>query len=110
MKPADRNTPEALLANLTQAMPERAQPQCRHFGACGGCQLQHLPYAAQVTAKQAMLVDLLHNAGLHTLPELKLHTADPWAYRNRARMRVQANAIGYSRRASNDFLAIAECP
>ncbi len=110
MKPPNRNAPETLLNNITQAMTERVEPHCQYFGTCGGCQLQHLPYEQQTTAKQAMLIDLLHNAGLHALPEIQLHTAAPWAYRNRARMREQGSAIGYSRRASNDFLPIAECP
>ncbi len=110
MKPPDHNAPETLLATITQAMPERVEPRCRHFGTCGGCQLQHLPYEQQTAAKQAMLIDLLHTSGLHTHPQIELHTADPWAYRNRARMRVQGNNIGYSRRASNDFLSIEECP
>ncbi len=110
MRPLDPNSPETLLANITQTTPERVAPHCQHFGACGGCQLQHLPYTSQITAKQAMLIGVLRRSGLQTLPQIELHTADPWTYRNRARMRVQDNHIGYSRRASNDFLAIHDCP
>lgn len=106
----DRNAPEVLLSSITGAMQERVTPRCRHFGICGGCQLQHLPYPSQLAAKQSMLVDMLHAAGLHTLPEPILHAAEPWHYRNRARMRVQDDAIGYSRRASHEFLSIEECP
>ena len=39
-----------------------------------------------------------------------MHAAEPWTYRNRARLRMQGAEIGYSRRASNDFLPIEECP
>jgi 23S rRNA (uracil1939-C5)-methyltransferase len=110
MKSFPPKAPETVLATITQDMPDRVESRCRHFGTCGGCQLQDLPYASQTAAKQAMLIDLLRNAGIHALPKIELHTADPWAYRNRARMRVQGDIIGYSRRASNDFLSIEECP
>ncbi len=106
----DRNAPELLLSSITAAMPDRVVPRCRHFGACGGCQLQHLPYPSQLAAKQSMLLDLLEQAGLRGVSEPQVHAAEPWQYRNRARMRVEGDAIGYSRRASNEFLAIEECP
>jgi 23S rRNA (uracil1939-C5)-methyltransferase len=102
--------PEKILTSITDAMQERTAPLCRHFGECGGCQLQHLPQNAQLTAKEAMLIDVMRRAGIQTLPKIQVHAADPWHYRNRVRMRVQGDAIGYSRRASNDFLPIDECP
>lgn len=110
LRPVERGAPEALLTAITDALPERVEPRCRHFGTCGGCQLQHLPQAAQTAAKSEMLSALLTRAGLLRVPEPKVHTAEPWEYRNRARMRVQDGAIGYSRRSSNDFLPITECP
>jgi 23S rRNA (uracil1939-C5)-methyltransferase len=64
---------------------DRADPPCPHFGSCGGCQLQHLTYAAQFSDKAAQLRALLEAAGL-TLPELQLHPSPPLAYRNRIRL------------------------
>lgn len=107
---AERSAPEDLLTVITDASPERIEPQCRHFGVCGGCQLQHLPQSSQLAAKTGMLVDLLGRAGVRDVPTPQVHAAEPWGYRNRARMRVEGDAIGYSRRASNEFLAIEECP
>jgi 23S rRNA (uracil1939-C5)-methyltransferase len=43
MKPFSSNSPESMLASITDAMTDRVEPRCRHFGTCGGCQLQHLP-------------------------------------------------------------------
>lgn len=105
-----RATPELLLTTITDAMPERVAPLCRHSGACGGCQLQHLPQAAQLAAKTEMLVGVLERAGLEKVSTPQVHAAEPWRYRNRARMRVENGRIGYSQRASNDFLPIKECP
>jgi 23S rRNA (uracil1939-C5)-methyltransferase len=110
MKPFSSNSPESMLASITDAMTDRVEPRCRHFGTCGGCQLQHLAQASQLTAKQAMLIDLLKQAGIAAVPEIQVHSAEPWFYRNRIRMRVQGEDIGYSRRASNDFLPVDECP
>ncbi len=106
----DSNSPEALLQTLIAAEPGRVAARCRHFGACGGCQLQDVPVEAQFAAKQAMLVELLRRAGIRDLPHIATHAAEPWLYRNRVRMRVSGADIGYSRRASHDFLPIEECP
>ena len=107
---SSQSSPESILTSIADSITERAEPPCRHFGACGGCQLQHLPQASQLAAKQAMLIDVLKRAGIVTLPEIQVHAAEPWRYRNRVRLRVQDGDIGYSRRASNDFLPIKECP
>lgn len=109
---ADDRAPgaEALLLAIADALPDRVEPRCPHFGRCGGCQLQHLPYPAQLSAKRDMLVAMLQQAGLRVVPEVHLHAADPWQYRNRARMRVEDGRFGYSVRASNDFLPVRECP
>jgi len=63
-----------------------ATPPCPHFGACGGCQLQDLAYAAQLERKAARLGELLAD---FTLPELQLHASPPLAYRNRIRLTLR---------------------
>ena len=64
---------------------DRATPPCPHFGPCGGCQLQHLTYAAQLSDKAAQLRGLLVATGI-ALPELQIHPSPPLAYRNRIRL------------------------
>ena len=64
---------------------DRATPPCPHFGPCGGCQLQHLNYAAQLSDKAAQLRGLLEATGI-ALPELQIHPSQPLAYRNRIRL------------------------
>ena len=108
-------------------MPESRTsiPSCPHFGSCGGCQLQHLTYPAQLHDKASLLRTLLEVTGL-ALPKLQLHPSSPFAYRNRIRFTLaevdgQFHA-GYlipippepsnrEPRASNlAFLPITECP
>jgi 23S rRNA (uracil1939-C5)-methyltransferase len=49
---------------------ERVEPFCQHFGVCGGCQWQMLPYEKQLQYKQQQVVDNLTRIGKIRLPEL----------------------------------------
>jgi 23S rRNA (uracil1939-C5)-methyltransferase len=64
---------------------DRHTPPCPHFGPCGGCQLQHLPYSAQLEEKQAQLRVLLERAGL-SVPPIRMHSGPALNYRNRIRL------------------------
>ena len=50
--------------------PERVTPFCEHFGICGGCQWQMLPYEKQLAFKQKQVYDQLSRIGGIGLPEL----------------------------------------
>lgn len=102
--------PEQTLLSITETMSQRISARCQHFGQCGGCQLQDIAYEDQLIAKQTMLLDVLHAAGIFSTPTIEVHSAEPWSYRNRIRLRIHDDSIGYSRRGSNDFLPIDECP
>ncbi len=47
----------------------RQEPMCEHFGICGGCKWQMLPYAEQLKAKQQQVYDQLHRIGKVALPD-----------------------------------------
>jgi 23S rRNA (uracil1939-C5)-methyltransferase len=105
---------EASLLQVLSASEDRVPPRCAHFGQCGGCHYQHAAYSAQVQMKVAILQETFERAGLKGLPATQAHTGEPWAYRNRARLRIAeleaTLRVGYNRRGSNEFLAIYECP
>lgn len=108
---------QAELVQVLEASADRVEPGCRHFGECGGCQYQHAEYAAQVPMKVGILRETLERVGLAELPEVQVHSAEAWGYRNRIRLRVavvdgdrETLQVGYNRRGSNEFLAIRECP
>jgi 23S rRNA (uracil1939-C5)-methyltransferase len=105
---------EASLVQIVTASEDRVVPRCAHFGQCGGCHYQHAAYPAQVQMKVAILHETLERAGLTTLPAIQAHIGEPWAYRNRTRLRIAeletTLRVGYNRRGSNEFLAIRECP
>src|SRR3569833_3723641 len=54
-----RRYDEGLVPEVITPSPERVAPQCRHFGLCGGCSLQHLRAAAQIHMKEQVLLDTL---------------------------------------------------
>jgi 23S rRNA (uracil1939-C5)-methyltransferase len=85
-----RHLDEAGLVEILVASPDRVAPACAHFGICGGCSLQHLSAAAQVKAKERMLLDNLERIG-RIRPERVLAPlrGPEWAYRRRARLGVK---------------------
>ena len=55
----------ARLLRVITPSPARVKPECPHFGACGGCQYQHLDYAEQLRVKHRQITDLMQRlAGL----------------------------------------------
>lgn len=104
-------------ADLTQIVapsPERIEPACPYFGRCGGCQYQHIDYAAQLRYKAEILRETLRRtAKVELEQEIVVHAAESWNYRNRTRMRVRHTpkfALGYHRHGSHDLLAVEQCP
>lgn len=65
--------------------PERAQPFCEHFGVCGGCKWQHLPYEEQLRYKHQQVIDNLTRIGKVELEEVIpiLGSARTTFYRNK---------------------------
>ena len=60
---------EAEVVRLVKPSPDRIAPFCQHFGVCGGCKWQMLPYELQLRAKQKQVVDALTRIGKVELPE-----------------------------------------
>ncbi len=63
----------------------RTQPFCQHFGVCGGCKWQQLPYSEQLAFKQKQVFDQLTRIGKIDLPEISpiLGSAKTQEYRNK---------------------------
>ena len=63
----------------------RAIPQCEHFGICGGCKWQNLPYEEQLKAKQKQVFDQLTRIGKVELPEFEpiMGSVKTFEYRNK---------------------------
>jgi len=69
---------EAACEHVLTSSPDRTTPPCRHYGECGGCDLQHLSPRAQAGAKRNQVVSLLGRlAGLADPPVTEAVTAGP---------------------------------
>lgn len=60
---------EGTIVDLKTPSPVRQTPMCEHFGVCGGCKWQHVPYEEQLKFKQQQVVDALTRIGKVELPE-----------------------------------------
>lgn len=63
----------------------RVEPRCSHFGTCGGCRWQHLPYPMQLACKQKQVTDALTRIAKVELPEISpiKGSENIWEYRNK---------------------------
>ncbi len=76
---------EAKIIRFIKESPLRQKPRCQHFGICGGCKWQNLPYSEQLAAKARQVSDQLTRIGKVELPELSpiLGSAEEYEYRNK---------------------------
>jgi len=112
-----KNFARAKLLRVETVSPERVAPECRYFGACGGCQYQHTAYPAQLQLKHKQISDLFERVG--KIPADKIAPVipcpQPYGYRNRIMIRSQWNKpeqklnIGFVRADCGLVEDIEEC-
>ena len=76
---------EAKVLRVVQPSAIRCEAKCRHFGICGGCKWQILPYEEQLKHKQQQIVDNLTRIGKIELPQIRpiLGSKHIYEYRNK---------------------------
>ncbi len=101
------------LLEILRESPSRVKPPCLHFGACGGCAMQHLEIAAYAAWKHSLVATALAQRGFETVAIGPLETVPP-ASRRRVTLAFTQNAratrLGFHRRQSHELLDIAMCP
>ncbi len=112
MKKRKRSFDEAELVEVLSPSPDRVAPRCPHFGRCGGCALQHLSPAAQIAAKQRVLLENLERIGGVVPARVLAPLTDAvWGYRRKARLGVtcvrnkQRVLVGFREAADPRFIA-----
>ncbi len=97
--------------------PDRIKPRCADFGKCGGCQLQHINYAAQLKLKTQTVYDALSRIGGIENPPVFDCAASPseWHYRNKASLPAQKDfksrfKLGFYKKRSHDVVEFKACP
>lgn len=80
---------------IVQASPERRAAPCPYYDACGGCQLQHLEYSAQLRAKAGIVAESLRRlAGIKVDPPQVVPSPMQLAYRNRVTFVIRRGSAG----------------
>jgi 23S rRNA (uracil1939-C5)-methyltransferase len=96
---------------ILQPSPARIAPSCPYFDRCGGCQYQHIDYAAQLEQKRAILREVLQRVGkIEFAGEIGVISGEPWQYRNRVQLHVEDGKVGYFGQHTRDLVAIDHCP
>ncbi|MBO0471014.1 23S rRNA (uracil(1939)-C(5))-methyltransferase RlmD [Enterococcus sp. DIV0242_7C1] len=84
---------EAQLTKIIKSAPERVVPPCPVYEECGGCQLQHLAYPAQLTFKKDLLKQALNKFKPRNFEKYPLRKTigmkKPWNYRNKAQFQLR---------------------
>ncbi|HEX3244429.1 MAG TPA: class I SAM-dependent RNA methyltransferase [Chloroflexota bacterium] len=105
----------AELIEVVDSSPDRTEPVCPMFGVCGGCQLQHATYDAQLEMKRQMVVEQLRRIGgfedAEALTRPTIGMISPWEYRNHARFSVgrRHGELGFTQRNTRRLLRIEHC-
>lgn len=107
---------EARCERVLAASPLRRPAPCPHFGTCGGCSVQHLPYDQQLALKQRLLTEQLSRvAGVEPQEWAAPLSGPELGYRRRARLAVRWDhktrhlAVGFRAAASQDIVDIKQC-
>lgn len=80
-----KNYAEGRIVSLVKPSDDRVAPVCSHFGICGGCRWQHIPYSMQLEMKHKVVEDALTRIAKIELPVIRpvLGSAHIWEYRNK---------------------------
>lgn len=100
------------LISVPEPALNRVEPPCRHFGTCGGCQLQHMAMTDYLAWKRSKVVQALKSQAL--TPEVGDIIPCAPASRRRVTFAVRkvdaGMLLGYNRHLSHEIVDIAECP
>jgi len=99
----------ARVVEVLEASPDRTDPHCQYYGACGGCQWQHVDYTAQVRLKKQTVTEHFARIGKQTVAIDAVHTpSSPWEYRYGCEIALSREA-GFRQRGSRRVVEIENC-
>lgn len=103
----------AEILKVNNEILDRETPSCKYFGTCGGCELQHIDYRAQVEFKYEMVVGALRSGKIPVdvidkTPQLI--RSSPLGYRRRIHLHVDRQGhVGFYKPGTRSVVKIDEC-
>jgi 23S rRNA (uracil1939-C5)-methyltransferase len=105
------------LLEIVTASPHRVRPSCIVADKCGGCQLQHIDYDYQLTAKENQVIQALKRIGGFAEPPVApiLGAQGNFAYRNKVTYPLGVSdsgniKAGYYRKGTHQIVNLNQCP
>ena len=102
----------ARVVEVLKPSPLRVTAPCPYFGACTGCQWQHVSYEAQLQIKRDIVVDALERVGGFDRPPVTdaLPSQDRYGYRNHARFTIgKDGSLGFVNKESRQMVPVDSC-
>ena len=104
------------LLEIKKESKDRVTPPCIYYNKCGGCQLQHMTYEAQLAMKKEQVVNLFYRKGSFKDTPINdvIGMESPWRYRNKSQIPVGKNnsndiIMGFYRQRSHDIIDMESC-
>jgi 23S rRNA (uracil1939-C5)-methyltransferase len=85
------------LRTVARPSPARVDPPCKHYthDRCGGCQIQHISYDAQLRVKQRIIRDAIERIGKRSVDEPEIRgSANEWRYRSKLTLAMRKSPSG----------------
>ena len=105
---------EGEIVEILTPSPYRTAPPCPFYGACGGCQIQHLEYEAQLREKRRMVVSAVRKTcGIDPDTADTVPSPERFGYRNRGRLHYRREGLGarlgYFGSRSRELVTVDRC-
>jgi 23S rRNA (uracil1939-C5)-methyltransferase len=107
-----KNFARGELLEVLEPSTDRISAKCVHFGECGGCHYQNLPYEAQLEEKTEILRDQLQRIGKIENPPVQsmVGCPNPWNYRNHVQFHLTSDGnLGFVGADGHTIIPISEC-
>ena len=106
----DKRYAEAKITHLITPSPDRTEADCPVYGSCGGCDLCHVNFDSELTAKHRGVKNLLRKAGLADVPvQPTLTDGKRTAYRNKAVVYPAGEKFGFMAKQSGLVIPTDRC-
>ncbi len=103
----------AEIQSVLEPSADRTDCDCEVYGRCGGCELRHISYKAELEAKRTFVKDAFERIGKLKLPDIKIHGGNVAAYRNKAQFKVAQKggkmAVGFYSKRSHEIVPLKSC-
>ena len=106
----------AEIIEIVSPSPQRISPICPHFGVCGGCDYQHIPYDLQVKIKENLFKDeIVRQLGKEIIDVVKriIPATNPFFYRNRIHLKIKRERhkvhLGFFKKNTHELIPLEKC-